>query len=133
MRGSILLIDDELDVRQFLCDFLEDRDFQIETAPNGEEGVKKFEQGRFDLVICDMLMPKMIGLEVLKRIRALRPGQKVIMMTGVKEESMVAKARGLGCQFYLTKPVRLDDLEQKIQECFQSPAGTAEGPPARGR
>ncbi|MBI3316709.1 MAG: response regulator [Candidatus Omnitrophica bacterium] len=117
-RGTILLIDDEIDIRGFLKDFFEDRDFNVETASDGAEGVEKFKKGKFDLVVSDMLMPKLIGLEVLRQIRAAKPDQRVIMMTGVKEESMMAKAKELGCHDYLTKPVQLAQLVEKITECF---------------
>lgn len=119
-RGKILLIDDEMDVRGFMKDFLEDRDFLVEAAADGLEGWEKFDKGNFDLVVCDMLMPKMIGLEVLRRIREKNPNQRVIMMTGVKEESMVEKAKSLGCYLYLNKPVQLKDINDRIIECFPS-------------
>lgn len=119
-RGKILIIDDELEIRDFLRDFFEDRDFNVTTAPNGLEGCEKFKLEPFDLVICDMLMPKMIGLDVLKNIKSSHPEQRVIMMTGVKEASMVEKARNLGCHHYLTKPVGLTDLETRVEECFSA-------------
>ena len=115
---SILLIDDEVPIRSFMQDFFEDRGFNVETAGDGVEGVEKFQKGTFDLVITDMLMPKMIGLEVLKRIKALKPDQRVMLMTGVKEESMKQKAKDLGCYLYLTKPVQLTELEARVAECF---------------
>ena len=119
-RGKILLIDDEIDIRGFLKDFFEDRDFLVEVAADGAEGVEKFQKGSFDVVVCDMLMPKLIGLEVLRRIRKAKPDQKVIMMTGVKEQSMVEKAKELGCHLYLFKPVQLKDIEARVSECFPS-------------
>ena len=67
-----------------------------------------------------MRMPKMIGTQVLKRIKELKPAQKVILMTGVKEESMMATAKALGCHLYLTKPVKLSELEVRGSECFSS-------------
>lgn len=119
-RGKILIIDDELEIRDFLRDFFEDRDFNVITAPNGLEGFEKFKLEPFDLVICDMLMPKMIGLDVLRNIKSTCPEQRVIMMTGVKEASMVEKAKNLGCHHYLTKPVGLTDLETRVEECFSA-------------
>ena len=68
--------------------------------------------------MCDMLMPRMIGLNVLKAIREIKPEQRVIMMTGVKEDSMMTKAQALGCHLYLTKPVKLAELEARVAECF---------------
>lgn len=116
--GNILIIDDEIDIRGFLKDFFEDRDFNVETAMDGLEGVEKFKKGKFDLVVSDMLMPKMIGLDVLRNIRTLNPNQRVIMMTGVRETTMMERAKQLGCHLYLTKPIQLQELIQRIAECF---------------
>ena len=118
MSRKILLIDDEIPVREFVREFLEDRDFNVESACDGLEGVEKFQKENFDLVICDMLMPKMIGVQVLRKIKELKPDQKVIMMTGVTEASMREKAEALGCHLYLTKPVKLTELEAKVNDCF---------------
>lgn len=119
-RGKILIIDDEMEIRDFLRDFFEDRDFNVVTASDGLAGCEKFKAENFDLVICDMMMPKMIGLEVLRVIKEFRPDQRVIMMTGVREKSMVEKATLLGCHHYLTKPVGLTDLETRVEECFSA-------------
>ena len=120
MRGKILLVDDEIEVRQFLQIYFEDRDFKVEVASDGIAALDKFQKGSFDLVVCDMLMPKMIGTELLRKIKELKPDQRVIMMTAVKEDSMVQKSKALGCLHYLTKPLRLSDLEARVAECLPS-------------
>ena len=117
-RGKILIIDDEIEVREFFQDFFEDRDFQVTVAKNGIKGCESFEEGEFDLVICDMMMPGMIGIEVLERVKKKKPDQRMIMLTGVSEASMVEKANALGCSHYLNKPVSLDELEEKVNECL---------------
>lgn len=117
---KILLIDDEIEIRGFLQDYFEDREYQVFIASDGLEGLALCEKEDFDLVICDMLMPKMIGTEFLKRLKNKKPGQRVIMMTGVKEESMMEKAKALGCLHYLTKPILLSDLAAKVSECLAS-------------
>lgn len=117
-RGKILIIDDEIEVREFFQDFFEDRDFLVTAAKNGVKGCECFEADEFDLVLCDMMMPGMIGIEVLERIKAKKPDQLIIMLTGVSEASMVEKANALGCSHYLNKPVSLDQLEQTVDECL---------------
>ena len=119
-RGNILLIDDEETVRDFLRDFFEELDFNVEIASDGLEGIEKFQQGNFDLVLCDLLMPKMIGLEVLKRMKALKPDQRIIILTSIKEDTIMNKARQLGCHFYLNKPIRLTELEDKVSKCLSA-------------
>ncbi len=115
---KILIIDDEETVRFFLRDFFEDRDFDVELAGDGAEGLAKFTQGSYDLVLCDFLMPKMLGIQFLAKARELKPAQRVIMLTGVKEASLVEKAEKLGCHFYLQKPIRLAELEAKTKEAL---------------
>lgn len=119
-RGKILIIDDDVGIRGFLRDFFEDRDFDVEIAGDGAEGLACFQKGKFDLVLCDMLMPKMIGIDVMRAIKKSHPTQRVVMMTGVTEASMVEKTKALGCHLYLTKPVKLDELEARVAECFPS-------------
>ena len=119
--GKILIIDDDAGIREFLQMFFEDREYITEIAFDGQDGVEKFEKNpSFDLVLCDMLMPRMIGINVLKKIKEMKPAQRVIMMTGVKEESMVSMAKSLGCHNYLTKPVKLAELEACVSECLGS-------------
>jgi DNA-binding response OmpR family regulator len=118
--GKILVIDDEPGIREFLKMYFEDREYNVDIAADGQEGVDLFEQGNYELVLCDMLMPRMIGLQVLERIRTRKADQKVILMTGVKDETMVAKAKALGCHLYLNKPVKLNELEARVAECFPS-------------
>ena len=119
-RGKILIIDDEIEVREFFQDFFEDRDFEVTAASNGRRGVEIFGQGEFDLIICDMMMPGMIGLEVLEHVKKIKQDQRIIMLTGVSEKSMVERAEALGCSHYLNKPVSLDALEKQVNACLES-------------
>ena len=116
----ILVIDDEAGIRDFMKMYFEDREYDVTVAVDGQEGVELFEKGSYDLVLCDMLMPRMIGIQVLERLRKAKSDQKVIMMTGVKDETMVAKAQSLGCHLYINKPVKLQELEARVAECFPS-------------
>ena len=115
----ILIIDDEVEIREFFCDFLEERDFSCDVARDGLHGFEMYQKGQYDLVICDMMMPGMVGIEVLEKIKEIKADQKVLMLTGVREASLVKRAEELGCSFYLNKPVGLDELEEKINECFE--------------
>lgn len=120
MSKKLLLVDDEIEIRGFLQDYFEDRDYQVKIAPDGVEALELFEKENFDLIVCDMMMPRMLGIEFLRRVKEKKPEQRIIMMTGVREESMMAKAKALGCLHYLTKPVQLSDVEAKVAACFNS-------------
>lgn len=117
---KILIIDDEFEIRGFMQDFFEERGYVVDTAGDGLEGVEKFKKGKYDLVLCDMMMPKMIGTEALRQIKEKKPSQRVIMITGIKEQSMVTRAKELGCLHYLNKPFSLTDLSERVAECFSS-------------
>lgn len=120
MQGKILVIDDDPGIREFIKMYFEDREYNVDIAADGQEGVDLFAKNSYELVLCDMLMPRMIGIQVLERIKTAKPDQKVIMMTGVKDETMTAKAKSLGCLLYLNKPVKLQELEARVTECFPS-------------
>jgi DNA-binding response OmpR family regulator len=119
--GKILLIDDEVDIRGFMQMFFEDRGFEIDIAEDGLQGVEKFKLNQYDLILSDMMMPGMLGLDVLRHIKQVKPEQKVILITGVKEKSMVQKAMELGCQHYLNKPFNLKELESIVDKCLADP------------
>lgn len=117
---KILLIDDDPAIRIFMQDFFEERDYSVETAATGLEGLEKYQKGSYELVISDMMMPELYGLDVLKKIREKNPEQRVIMLTAVQEPEVMEKARQLGCRFYLVKPFSLSELEARVKECLQS-------------
>lgn len=117
---KILLVDDEYEIISFFEAFFEDRDYQVSTAENGIQALKVLETEDFDLVISDMMMPEMQGIEFVRRLKEKKPDQKVIFMSGVKEESMMAKAKSLGVVDYINKPVSLPEVEAKVLACLDS-------------
>ena len=119
-RGKILLVDDEIEIREFLKDYFEDREFNVDVASDGVEALEQFKKQAYDLVVTDMMMPGMLGIQVLEEIKKAKPDQRVIFLTGVKETSLVEKAKALGCQHYLFKPIQLTELEARVSECFPS-------------
>lgn len=120
MKGKILMIDDEENVREFIRMFFEERDFIAESASDGLEGLELLKKNEYDLVICDLMMPRMQGHVFLKQLHEFKPKQKVIMMSGISEETMMAKVKDLGCCWYLTKPVKLSELEACVERCFSA-------------
>jgi PAS domain S-box-containing protein len=101
----ILAIDDDNSIRQSICHFLEDYDYEVITAANGREGLELFEKRRPDLILLDLGMSETNGLEVLKRIKKANPEQPVIVAseTGIIQD--VIKALHLGAWDYLVKPI----------------------------
>jgi DNA-binding NtrC family response regulator len=117
----VLIIDDELGVRESLRMILKDRGEAV-CASSGEEGLKLIEDRRFDVVLLDILMPGMDGLEVLERIRATTSVPQVIMLTATKTVKTAVRAMKLGAFDYVTKPFDVDELMLIIERAVSSAA-----------
>jgi DNA-binding NtrC family response regulator len=123
----ILVVDDEPQVVDFLRALLEIEAYQVETASNGLDAVRRVQEGPLpDLVLLDVVMPAFDGLETLGRISEIRPGIKVVMLSGVSDPRTVVKAIRLGAQDYLPKPFQKADLESVIKRAL----GRADPAPA---
>jgi DNA-binding NtrC family response regulator len=102
-KPKILIIDDESGIREAFRMILKD-DYTIYTAKNGREGLKQFEKQRVDLVVLDIMMPELNGIEVLARIKKIDPTIKVTMITATKDVKSARDAMKLGAFDYITKP-----------------------------
>jgi two-component system, NtrC family, nitrogen regulation response regulator NtrX len=81
--AKILVIDDERSIRNTLKEILEFEKFEVEIAEDGIEGLEKLEKANFDVVLCDIKMPRMDGIEVLEKIHELDPDATVVMISGM--------------------------------------------------
>ncbi len=109
-KHKILIVDDESSIRRTLCDILEFENFQVEEAENGMEGLAKAKDGKFDLVIMDIKMPQMDGLEALERLQILQPDLPVIMISGHGTIETAVEAVKKGAFDYISKPPDLNRL-----------------------
>lgn len=120
MDHSILLIDDEEILRKTLSDDLEEEGFNVTTATNGEEGLEEFKSKHPDLVIVDLIMEGMNGIQVSKEIKRLQPDAPVMILTGHGTLESAIDALQLKVQDYILKPVKRDELLSKINSCLDS-------------
>ncbi|HEU4940003.1 MAG TPA: sigma-54 dependent transcriptional regulator, partial [Candidatus Eisenbacteria bacterium] len=111
-KASILIIDDDETIRYFLPRDLEAEGFQVQTADTGLAGLRALEREPVDLVLLDIRMPDLTGIEVLQRIREQWPDQIVVMLTGEPDHETAVQAMRLGARDYLTKgkPIREEIL-----------------------
>src|SRR3989442_11564759 len=117
--GNILLVDDEPGMLRYIRTLLEVDDYKVTTATTGEEALKTVEKGlQPDLVLLDVLMPGIDGLETLEQLRKIRPGVKVVMLSCVSDTRKVVQAMKLGAQDYLTKPFQKAELDSVIDLCL---------------
>lgn len=118
MAEKILIVDDENIILEPLSEKFKDEGFEVETASNGEEGLKKALEFMPDLILLDVVMPKMNGLEMLEKLRAEKGGKdiKVIVFTNVNEVEKVEDAAKSGASEYLVKvDWSLADLVKKVK------------------
>ncbi len=108
--ANILVIDDERAIRNVLKDILGNEGYKIEEAMDGEEGFKKFSAANFDLVLCDIKMPKMDGIEFLQKATATNPDVPVIMISGHGSIDTAVDAVKKGAYDYISKPPDLNRL-----------------------
>jgi DNA-binding NtrC family response regulator len=108
---KILIVDDEVSIREIIQKNLSQMGgFNVETAQNGAEAIEKIEKEVFDLVLTDLKMPEMDGLELLKNIKGTRPEVMVILMTAFGSIETAVEAMKMGADDYITKPINLDHL-----------------------
>jgi len=113
---KLLIVDDELDVREFAANFFRRRKIEVLTAGSGQEALDLIERESPYLVLLDIKMDNMDGIETLKRLRENDKKVKVIMVTGKKpdEDESFRQCRELGVLDYIHKPLQLDELERKV-------------------
>src|SRR4029078_9893861 len=114
MRESILVVDDEAGVRASLTGILGDEASQVEAVDSGEAALALLEGRRFDLLLLDVWLPKMDGLETLSRVRALDPKLAVIMISGHGNVDTAVQATKMGAYNFLEKP--LHPLEKTLTD-----------------
>jgi DNA-binding NtrC family response regulator len=117
-KGSILIIDDEQEIRESLEQLLGLEGYRADSAATGEEGLKRIEDGVFDLVLLDINLPGRNGLELLKTIRRENPDTGVIMITAYDSSQMAFQASKEGAESYITKPWDNDKLLLEIRNAL---------------
>jgi|SoiMethySBSTD1v2_1073268.scaffolds.fasta_scaffold117388_1 DNA-binding NtrC family response regulator len=126
MTASILVVDDESTTQDTLGLFLETEGYSVAVAGSGEEALTRIEQQEFDVIVADVVMPGVSGLEVLERSRALNPSAAVILMTGHATVEMAIEALRKGACDYLQKPFVLHDLSRCVQRLLRRPPAPPE-------
>jgi two-component system response regulator (stage 0 sporulation protein F) len=116
--GKILIADDQLGVRSLLVEIFQDDQHDVKTAENGVEALRLFIDFKPELILLDMKMPVMNGLEALRQIRALDSQVAVIMMTAYGDIQTMETAKDLGIHYYMGKPFDLFEMRERVREIF---------------
>jgi len=117
--GRILIVDDDLAFRVGTHALLEDHGYAPTIAANGEEAKRKLEEEQVDLILSDLVMPGVNGIELLQHVRGACPGIPVIMITGFASVATAVEAMRLGARDYVTKPCENDELLIKIRRALE--------------
>ncbi len=116
----VLIVDDESEIRRLLVDLLSQPAWQIDTARDGEEALDLIHRQPYDVVISDMLMPNVDGMDLLQRIQVIRPRTRVILTTGVGTTDWVKQALRLGAYDYVEKPFDLPGFRELVDSAMHS-------------
>ena len=117
--AAILIVDDDDIIRDTLFELLS-TEYQCETAETAEIALAKLEAQRFDVVLTDISMPGLSGVQLLNRVLKLYPGTPVIMISGLSDQDQAVSLIKLGAFDYLLKPFRLEVVEDSVKRALES-------------
>jgi len=115
--GKILVVDDERSMREFLTIMLQKDGHDVASASNGKEAVDCIVQKTFDIVITDLKMPQLDGIDVLKTVKESAPETVVIMITAYASAETAVDAMKQGAYDYITKPFKIEEI--KLIRCYR--------------
>ncbi|MEW5944971.1 MAG: sigma-54 dependent transcriptional regulator, partial [bacterium] len=120
MNGSVLVVDDKENVRKLLSAQLREDGFDVDAAAGGEEALEMFAERAYDVVITDMRMPGMTGLEVIGRVREISPDTAVLVITAFADVDNAIAAMKAGAADYLKKPFKLEEIRAAVEKAMQA-------------
>lgn len=120
---KILLVDDDQGICDTLLKILTKRGYEVTLFTSGINALKSIQKSRYDILLTDLKMPEMNGIELLKKARIIDPELGVIIMTGFGEITSYLEAMDLGAAEYLNKPIKSDDLELIIEKLVEEKKG----------
>ena len=113
-KSTVLVVDDEQDLRENVAEHLTSRGFEVLTAETGAAALERLSSDHVEIVLLDLVLPGMGGLEVLRHIKSIDPLIQVVMITGKGTVQSAVEAMRIGAHDYLTKPVKLAELEAVV-------------------
>ena len=126
-RRKILVVDDEITVCKSIRQAILTEGYEVDTALSGEEALKKEKEKAYDLVITDLMMPGISGLDLLKTLKEARPGVNIIMITGYPTIKTAVQSVKLGAFDYLPKPFTPADLRGLVSRAFKKAVSDEKG------
>ncbi len=122
---KILITDDRAGIRSLLKEVLQESGYEVLTAAGGQEGIKIVQENTIDIVLLDMKMPGMDGLETLRLIKKAQPNVKVIIMTAYEDMEIIKEVQKRGASCYISKPFDIEELLSTIKRLLKKSAEAA--------
>lgn len=119
-KGNILVVDDEPGLRDFLEIMLNKEGYDVEKAGDGVSGLSKVRQTNFDLIITDMQMPRMSGIDFLREVKKINQELTVVIITAYASHESAIEAMKLGAYDYITKPFKIDEIKLVIKKAIDN-------------
>ena len=116
--AKLLIVDDESDIREFARNFFKKRNIDVSVASGGRQALDLIAKESPDVILLDVRMEEITGIEVLRELRAANQSVKVIMVSGVEDEETINEAKMLGVIGYIHKPFILEELEKIVLAQF---------------
>jgi two-component system copper resistance phosphate regulon response regulator CusR len=123
----ILVVEDEAKVASFIRKALEEESYAVDACNDGTTGLDLGQSGAYDLIVLDIMLPGMTGLEVLKGLRNARIKTPVLLLTALSKVDQKVKGLDAGADDYLTKPFAIDELLARVRALLRRGAGEASG------
>ena len=121
---KLVIVDDEVEICDFLKSFFEERNYEVKVASSGEAALNLVEQFKPQIVLLDIKMPGMDGIQVLGALKNKFPRTKVIMVTALETRDKIEECLRLGADNYITKPLSLEYLENDVREKIEALTGS---------
>ena len=116
MASKILIVDDNPNMSALLAEMLEVFDYESVTASDGLQALEELESGKFSMVITDMRMPKMSGMELLQKVKETHPKIKVVLISGYSSGDVESQAQDLKADGFIGKPLMMADIEKLLTD-----------------
>jgi two-component system response regulator PilR (NtrC family) len=116
---KVLVVDDEESIREFFEIMLKREGYEVWTASNGKEALERLKKGRADLILSDIQMPEMSGLELLSKVKEQDPEALMIMITAFGSTETAVEAMKLGAYDYVQKPFKIDEVKIILRQALE--------------
>jgi len=118
-KAKILVVEDNPGIRELFRELLSQEGYTVKVVQNGKEALLKVRKESFDLILTDVKMPRMSGVQLLKELQKILPDIKVVIITATADSEIAVKAMKLGAYDYITKPFYLDSILQKVKKALE--------------